>query len=233
MQTKHRMFTTEITMSDAFLEMPKSSQALYFHLNMSADDDGFVGNPKTIMRLVGSSDDDFRILIAKNFVIPFEKKGIIVIKHWRMHNLIRKDRKKDTPYQEEMALLTVKDNGSYTLNGNQLTTKCQPNDNQVTTICPPKIREDKSSKGKNIWVAPTLEQIQEYCKSRNNNVDAKRFFDYYEASGWKDSKGNKVKNWKQKVITWEKSEPKTEGYVSRVENKMSDEVKKILEEEGW
>ena len=148
MQTKHRMFTTEITMSDAFLEMPKSSQALYFHLNMSADDDGFVGNPKTIMRLVGSSDDDFRILIAKNFVIPFEKKGIIVIKHWRMHNLIRKDRKKDTPYQEEMALLTVKDNGSYTLNGNQLTTNCQPNDNQVTTQWQPKISKDKLSKGK-------------------------------------------------------------------------------------
>ncbi len=148
MRTKHRMFTTEITMSDAFLEMPKSTQALYFHLNMNADDDGFVGNPKTIMRLVGASDDDFRILIAKNFVIPFEKKGIIVIKHWRMHNLIRKDRKKDTPYQEELALLSVKDNGSYTLNGNQLTTKCQPNDNQVTTKCPHKISKDKLSKVK-------------------------------------------------------------------------------------
>lgn len=96
-------------------------------------------------------------------------------------------------------------------------------------------KEIEKEKRKNIWVAPTLEQIQEYCKSRHNNVDAQRFFDYYEASGWKDSKGNKVKNWKQKVITWEKGEPKPkkDNYQPLTETKWSDEVKEHMGEEGW
>ena len=87
------MFTQKITESDAFLEMPMSSQALYFHLCMNADDDGFVKNPKSIQRTVGCNDDDLKLLIAKRFILPFDT-GVIVIKHWRMHNLLRKDRYK-------------------------------------------------------------------------------------------------------------------------------------------
>lgn len=108
-----RMFTQKIIDSDAFLDMPLSSQALYFHLNMRADDDGFVNNPKRIQRTIGASEDDLKLLIAKRFVIGFES-GVIVIKHWRMHNTLRKDRYNPTQYQEELALLDVKDNNVYT-----------------------------------------------------------------------------------------------------------------------
>ena len=99
-----RMFTQKIIDSDAFLDMPMSSQALYFHLNMRADDDGFINNPKKVLRMIGASEDDLKLLIAKRFVLAFEN-GVIVIKHWRMHNLIRKDRYHPTQYQEELQSL--------------------------------------------------------------------------------------------------------------------------------
>ena len=108
------MFAKTIIDSDAFLDMPLSTQALYFHLSMRADDDGFINNPRKIQRMIGSSDDDLKLLLAKNFVIPFPT-GVVVIKHWRIHNYIRADRKKDTAYPEEMEMLTVKKNGAYTL----------------------------------------------------------------------------------------------------------------------
>lgn len=116
-----RMFTKRITDSDSFLDMPMSTQCLYFHLNMNADDDGFVNNPKKIQRMVGASDDDVRILISKSFVLCFEN-GVVVIKHWRMHNTLRKDRYKPTDYQEEFKMLGLKENNSYTWqpNGNQM-----------------------------------------------------------------------------------------------------------------
>ena len=108
-----RMFTQKIIDSDAFLDMPLSTQALYFHLNMRADDDGFVNNPKRIQRTIGASEDDLKLLIAKRFVIGFDS-GVLVIKHWRMHNTLRKDRYNPTQYQEELALLEIKDNNAYT-----------------------------------------------------------------------------------------------------------------------
>ena len=111
------MFTKKITESDAFLDLPTSTQALYFHLCMSADDDGFVSNPKTIKRIVGASDDDMKLLLLKRFIISFES-GIIVIKHWRMHNYIAKDRYRETEYLGEKNLLFVKPNKAYTLTDN-------------------------------------------------------------------------------------------------------------------
>lgn len=132
---ERRMFTQKITESDAFLEMPLSSQTLYFHFCMNADDDGFVNNPNRIQRLVGASEDDKKVLIAKSFVIPFEN-GVFVIKHWRMHNLLRKDRYKPTEYLDEKSMLYIKPNGSYTLDETQgvplLETDWQPNGNQMT-----------------------------------------------------------------------------------------------------
>lgn len=138
---ERRMFTKKIVDSDAFLDMPLSSQALYFHLNMRADDDGFVNNPKRIQRTIGASEDDLKLLIAKRFLICFEN-GVVVIKHWRMHNLLRKDRYNSTQYVEQMESLEIKGNGAYTeridpdddiplLNGNQVTTEWQPNGNQT------------------------------------------------------------------------------------------------------
>lgn len=109
-----RMFSKAIIDSDAFLEMPTSTQALYFHLGMRADDDGFVNNPKKIQRMINCSDDDLRLLLAKRYIIPFES-GVCVVKHWRMHNYIPKDRYKPTMYQDEKALLTDQENGVYGL----------------------------------------------------------------------------------------------------------------------
>ena len=119
-----RMFTMKIVDSDAFLEMPLSTQCLYFHLNMRADDDGFIGNPKRICKLIGCNDDDLKLLIAKRFVLVFDN-GVIVIKHWRMHNTIQKDRYVPTTYSDELKQLGIKDNKSYTLS--PMETKCIQN----------------------------------------------------------------------------------------------------------
>ena len=109
-----RMFNIKIVDSDAFLDMPLSTQCLYFYLNMRADDDGFIGNPKKIMRMVGCSEDDLKLLIAKRFVLTFEN-GVIVIKHWKMHNCIQTDRYTPTVYIDEKNMLFIKQNKSYTI----------------------------------------------------------------------------------------------------------------------
>lgn len=106
------MFSPDIVCSDAFLDMPSSSRDLYYQLGMYADDDGFV-NPRKIMRMTGSSEDDLKILIAKRFVLTFEN-GVVVIKHWLIHNLIRADLYKETLYKQEKSNLGLNDNGAYT-----------------------------------------------------------------------------------------------------------------------
>ena len=110
---KKRMFSQQITESDSFLDMPLSTQALYFHLGMSADDDGFVNNPKRIQRVIGANEDDLKLLIAKNFVLAFDS-GVMVIKHWKINNYIQKDRYTPTVYEEEKAQLFEKPNRAYT-----------------------------------------------------------------------------------------------------------------------
>lgn len=110
---ERRMFAKTIIDSDAFLDMPLSAQALYFHLSMRADDDGFVNNPKKIQRMVGASDDDGKLLAMKRFILNFES-GVIVIKHWKIHNYIRNDRYKETVYQAEKSMLVEKENKAYT-----------------------------------------------------------------------------------------------------------------------
>lgn len=97
---QRRMFSRKITETDHFLEMPLSSQALYFHLNMGADDEGFIDKAKTIQRTIGASDDDMKLLIAKGFLIPFDS-GVVVVRHWRIHNYIQADRFQATIYQNE------------------------------------------------------------------------------------------------------------------------------------
>lgn len=146
---ERRMFSKVIIDSDAFLDMPLSTQALYFHLSMRADDDGFLNNARKIQRLVGASDDDLRLLLMKRFVIGFED-GILVIKHWRMNNYLRKDRYTPTVYQDELSMLKVKENGAYTLektngiqvgipDGNQCVTQVRLGKDSID-----KIREEKT-----------------------------------------------------------------------------------------
>lgn len=137
-----RMFSQKIVESDDFLDMPCSAQSLYFHLNMNADDDGFVNNARSVARAVRSSAEDLNLLIEERFVLSFD--NCIVIKHWRMHNTLRKDRYKPTQYQDEFAMLAIKENGGYTEYeniGNQVATKRQPLGNQMAT----QISIDKNS----------------------------------------------------------------------------------------
>lgn len=157
--TNKRMFNKDIVESDAFLDMPATAQLLYFHLSLNADDYGVVPNPKTIQRLAGCNNDDLKILMAKRFVLA-HKCGVIVIKHWRINNVMRSDRLKDSVYEEVLEDLRIKENGAYTddlsqgepiirkSNDNQLTTKRQPNDNQLTTKRPPKLNQTKQKENK-------------------------------------------------------------------------------------
>ena len=110
--SKKRMFSPDILESDAFLDMPLTSQILYVHLNMNADDDGFV-NPKRIMRMIGAGNDDLQVLIAKRFLLTFNS-GVVVVKHWLIHNLIRPDAYHETTYKDEKRALGLNDNGAYT-----------------------------------------------------------------------------------------------------------------------
>lgn len=135
-----RMFAKTIIDSDAFLDMSLSTQALYFHLSMRADDDGFVNNPKKIQRMIGAGDDELKMLIAKKFIIPFES-GVCVIKHWRIHNYIQNDRYKETVYKEEKAHLILKENKAY----KYVDTPCIQTVSKVDT----QIRLDKNREDKN------------------------------------------------------------------------------------
>ena len=156
---QRRMFSKEITTSDLFVDMPASTQLLYFHLGMEADDEGFIGNARMLGRAYGASNDDLKLLQAKGFIIVFES-GVTVVKDWNVNNKLRKDRFKPTIYQDEKNLLAIMDTGTYEIkhllqesqqrsisekpvvpmveetgiqNDNQMSTKWQPNDNQMTT----------------------------------------------------------------------------------------------------
>ena len=141
----------KIVDSDAFLEMPLSTQCLYFHLNMRADDDGFVGNANRIMRMIGAGDDDMKILLMKRFLLRFES-GVIVIKHWRIHNTLKSDRLVETSYTDEKSMLTLKDNKSYTLLPDNSETKCFQN-----------VSIDKSSRDKDSVDKTEIEDFFEKC----------------------------------------------------------------------
>ena len=147
---ERRMFAKTIIDSDAFLDMPLSAQALYFHLSMRADDDGFINNPKKIQRMLGCAGDDLKLLIAKRFIIPFES-GIVVIKHWKIHNYIQKDRYKETVYQQEKMMLETKGNKAYKIappTEIQQDTECiQAGYNADTQVRLGKVSTDKDSIG--------------------------------------------------------------------------------------
>lgn len=110
-----RMFRLDVLETDAFMEMPLTTQALYFWLGLKADDDGFIGNPNMVTRNVGASSDDLKLLIAKGFLIQFAD-GVVVVKHWRMHNTLSANRYKETKYLEDKSILKIKDNKAYSLN---------------------------------------------------------------------------------------------------------------------
>ena len=231
---ERRMFAKSIVLSDAFLDMPLSARCLYFTLGMLADDDGFVGNPKSIMRQCGASQDDMSVLLQKRYVLGFES-GVIVIKHWRMNNYLQNDRHKTTTYIEELSTLSIDKKGAYTEKEKDMYTEC------IQTVYTGKDSIDKDSIDKNNkkskgFTKPTLEDVKAYCQDRNNGVDAQKFIDFYESKGWMIGK-NHMKDWKAAVRTWEgrdKKETKTidHGFTGR--GYTSDFFKELEQEsEGW
>lgn len=189
-----RMFDKRVIDSDNFLEMPLTTQAVYFHLNMRADDDGFVDNYKSILRLIGGKDDDLKVLISKSFVIPFEK-GVIVIKHWKLNNFLRKDRYTETIHQEEKGLLTTGENGEYFIGTplvNQRSTQNSIGENSIVENS-----KDKSSRDINTTPIQNINPSEEILKEEplENNLfvflenawgRTLSSFEYELLSNWKD-----------------------------------------------
>ena len=218
---ERRMFAKTIVLSDAFLDMPLSARCLYFTLGMLADDDGFVNNPKSIMRQCSASQDDMNILLAKKFLLSFES-GVIVIKHWKINNYLRNDRYKETKFVEEKNQLTVKENGSYSNSSNfgiptgipRLGKDSIGKDSIEHVVVVIDEQEEKNEVDEQQQTTttttkrfkkPTIDEIKSYCEERKNGINAQYFFDYYESKGWKIGK-NSMKNWQAAIRTWEQKE---------------------------
>ena len=201
---ERRMFAKTIIDSDAFLDMPITAQLLYFHLSMRADDDGFINKPKSIMRMVGCKDDDIKLLFTKKFLIPFES-GVVVIKHWRIHNYIRKDTYTETKYKEEKSSLELDENNAYRLLDSPSSRTCDESVNDPSTqvrLGKDRLGKDRLDKNIRGFTPPSIDEVSAYCTERNNGIDPQHFVDFYEAKGWMVGK-NKMKDWKAAVRTWE------------------------------
>lgn len=209
-----RMFTMKIVDSDSFLDMPLSTQCLYFHLNMRADDDGFIGNPKKIMRMIGASEDDLKILLAKRFLLIFEE-SVVVIKHWWMHNTLAKDRYHETSYTDEKALLKIKENKSYTFGPEGQAIKAIGNDTKMLTEC---YQNDNAGLGQDLdkglvvvdngqrqLEIPSLEEVKKYCAELKTDFDALYFYDYYRSRDWMLGK-DKMKDWRAVLRNWKRKD---------------------------
>jgi hypothetical protein len=153
--------------------------------------------------MIGASDDDLKLLIAKSFIITFDS-GVVVIKHWKIHNYIQSDRYKPTVYAEEKALLEVKKNKAYTFNNDCIQNVYNTDTQDRLELGKDRLElEGKPRSARTI--PPTLDEVRAYCNERNNNVDAEKWFDHYTSNGWMVGK-TKMKDWKAAVRTWERNE---------------------------
>lgn len=191
---EHRMFAKTIVLSDAFLDMPMSARCLYFTLGMYADDDGFINNPKSVMRICGASQDDMQVLLAKKFILAFPD-GVIVVKHWRINNYIRSDRYKPTKYAEHMSMLETDENRSYTFgipSGYQPDTIGIPSGYQEDTNRDTQVKLSKDKLSNNI-ISPDEEPKKPPLEPQLR----KRFDVFWEAYPKKVSKPDAERAWKK------------------------------------
>lgn len=156
------MMSKSIIKSDAFLDMPATTQNLYFHMLLDADDDGFINAPKSIMRMIGAKDDDMKVLTAKQFVIPFES-GVVVIKDWKIHNYIQNDRYKPSTLPER-DLLNIQKDKTYTLKSDvsRMDTEC------IQTVSIGKDRLGKVRLGKDRLGKVSIDTL---CHVTHDDVD--------------------------------------------------------------
>lgn len=218
---RRRMFSLSVVDTDLFMDMPTSAQALYFHLGMHGDDDGFVASPRKIARATGCNIDDIRLLISKGYIIQYES-GVIVITDWNINNTLKNDRYKQTIYQSEKKQLYQDQSGRYQL----LKTGSMPDDPQMVPDCfqtgsiletqhnrtehnlTEHNFEDKADKPPTRvrFCPPSVEDVRTYCKEQGYAaVDPQRFVDYYASNGWMVGK-NKMKDWKAAVRGWNSRE---------------------------
>ena len=252
---ERRMMSKSVIETDAFMDMPFSTQALYFHLLLRADDDGFIKSPKAIMRFINARDDDMKLLIAKQYVLAFDS-GVIVIKHWKIHNYIRSDRYKRTDCIEAQQVKLTGDN-EYTVCQNGVSVGIPSGSQEVYQVVDEmdtQVRLGKDRLGKDsieidsigdkspktsakttkkrTFKPPTLAEVNDYIMEKGiHNVSAKDFVDYYEAGNWHDAKGNKVKSWKQKLLTWARHENGNAKTHTSNESRL-DEALSMLDEMG-
>ena len=215
---RRRMFSLDVVDTDAFLDLPCSSQALYFQLGMRADDEGFVASPRRVATLINASTDDLKLLASKGFLIPFDS-GVCVIRDWKKNNYLQNDRCTKTVFAEEKQQLQLTANRAYQLvdtvcihSVSNLYTQNRidkissdlyvPADEPQTPA--PKVDGTKKDGKRTQFVPPTLEEVRAYCTDRGNSVDANAFVDYYTANGWRVGR-NKMKDWKASVRYWERN----------------------------
>lgn len=176
---QRRMLSLKVIDTDEFLEMPPTTQNLYFHLCLRADDDGFVASPRKIIKIINSAPDDMKVLTAKQFVIPFES-GVCVIKHWRVHNLIRHDRYTETEYKKEKSLLLEQDN-KYKLNngiqnvipdGNQMAPQVRVGKERVGEVKKGEDRLDKTCNAKALQSEPIKKKLTKEELSYKKGIDS-------------------------------------------------------------
>lgn len=217
-----RMYSKKIVESDAFLDLPASAQALYFHLGMAADDDGVVNAPRGVIRACGAGDEDLKLLEGKGFLLPFPS-GIVVIKHWRINNTIQKDRYKPTAYSEEIGQLAVKENGAYTAHvyTSMDTQACIHKagytsvDTQIRLV---KEKLNKESQGEEPAPAPdgfrppTTEEVEAYAREAAIRLDAAQFVAYYSSNGWLVGNRTPMRDWKAAARSWAARDKASGGY---------------------
>ena len=231
---ERRMFAKTIIDSDAFIDMPVTARLLYYDLAMRADDDGFVNSPKKIMRMIGASQDDLGILILRKFIIPFDN-GVVVIKHWRIHNYIRKDTYNPTPYIEQRDQLELDENNAYRVRRDESSTE-RPRDvddqwtqDRIGKVSIGKVSIDTPAdkpQERARFIPPTVEDVRAYCEERKNGIDPESFVDFYTSKGWMIGK-SKMKDWKAAVREWERRRKQEQPRKAEIHKNSSIDIAEI------
>ena len=196
-----RMFDKRVIESDRFTDLPNSTKALYFMAGMSADDKGFF-QPRRLQKTYGFAEDDFKVLIAKNYFIVFES-GVMVVTDWNKNNWLDSRRITETEYVDELKLLKLINN-KYELKSENELAKPMLRENSIeeNSIEENSIVYKESIKKERRFAKPSLIEIQNYCNERNNGINANAFYDFYESKNWYVGK-NKMRDWKAAIRTWE------------------------------
>lgn len=202
-----RMFSKEITNTDRFQSLKISAQALYFHLGINADDDGFTGNSRSIMKCIGATTKDLKILVENGYLIPFDD-GVYLITDWHINNYIRPDRHKPTIYPDYYDMVSYENSGRYVMCPTVGIPMVDPDKKSIDQGSTEENRSEGMTPGQRStrrFCPPSVSEVKTYCLENGYTVDPERFIDYYDANGWKVGR-NPMKDWRAAVRVWAKNE---------------------------